>query len=298
MSYSYCNPKVPSSTNYNYIPSLVAGVVLGVVFSLASIYLLLQGIRRRRWFLVVCIGGVAEAVGWFCRAAAHNNPCTKNIFIVQIVLLIFAPAFFSAGLYVVLAILVRVRPGKSLFKPKTYLWFFCLCDVISLVVQSLGGALAATANTNSGTRIGADIIVGGILFQVAAMTIFVALGIAFLKKAVGFRFIFFDDNKTVSQTFDRRLVWVSIIASLMIYIRNIYRAVELIQGWTGFLISHENYSIALGGVPMIVCIWALVYMAYVDSTYEKGLGMFAFSPETASLNEELAVNTKDETDHC
>lgn len=44
-------------------------------------------------------------------------------------------------------------------------------------------------------------------------------------------------------------------ASLMIYVRGIYRAIELAQGWTGYLITHEVYFIWLDGFPMVLCLW-------------------------------------------
>lgn len=281
MSDATCDANIPYTTDYDYVPSLTAGIIFGALYGLSSLYLFVQGIRRRRWFLVICFGGLAESIGWICRAVAHYYPCIENVFIVQIVLLIFAPAFFSAGLYVMLATLIRVRPDKSYWKPKTYLWFFCLCDLVSLVLQSLGGALAATANTNSGARLGADIMVAGILFQVAAMTIFLYLGSTFVSRVWMPFARGIEDSKP--RMFDRRTIWVSILASVMIYTRNIYRAVELIQGWSGFLISHEHYAIALDGVPMTICIWSLAYLAFVDSTYERGLGMFEFESSVTQV---------------
>jgi hypothetical protein len=45
-------------------------------------------------------------------------------------------------------------------------------------------------------------------------------------------------------------------ASLMIYVRGVYRAIELAQGWTGYLITHEDYFIYLDGLPMVLCYYA------------------------------------------
>lgn len=44
------------------------------------------------------------------------------------------------------------------------------------------------------------------------------------------------------------------IASIMIYVRGVYRAIELAQGWTGYLITHEAYFIWLDGFPMVLCL--------------------------------------------
>lgn len=41
-------------------------------------------------------------------------------------------------------------------------------------------------------------------------------------------------------------------ASAMIYARGVYRSVELAQGWTGHLMTHEVYFIWLDGFPMVL----------------------------------------------
>lgn len=46
-------------------------------------------------------------------------------------------------------------------------------------------------------------------------------------------------------------------ASLMIYIRGIYRSIELAQGWTGHLMTHEVYFIWLDGFMMVLCMAGL-----------------------------------------
>ncbi len=46
-------------------------------------------------------------------------------------------------------------------------------------------------------------------------------------------------------------------ASIMIYVRGIYRSIELAQGWSGYLITHEPYFNFLDGLPMILCLLGL-----------------------------------------
>jgi hypothetical protein len=45
-------------------------------------------------------------------------------------------------------------------------------------------------------------------------------------------------------------------ASLMIYVRGVYRSIELAQGWTGHLITHEPFFTWLDGLPMVLCLAA------------------------------------------
>ena len=54
---------------------------------------------------------------------------------------------------------------------------------------------------------------------------------------------------------NRVLVYIAvetIIAIAMMIMRNVYRSIELIQGWRGHLITHEKYVLALDGLPMII----------------------------------------------
>ena len=48
----------------------------------------------------------------------------------------------------------------------------------------------------------------------------------------------------------------------MMNLRGFYRSVELIQGWRGYLITHESYVIGLDAVPMVlVCSTSLSEVA-------------------------------------
>jgi len=51
---------------------------------------------------------------------------------------------------------------------------------------------------------------------------------------------------------------------LLIYIRSIYRTIELLQGWSGYLITHQRYFIALDGSMMVpaVSIFNFVHPAW------------------------------------
>ena len=42
--------------------------------------------------------------------------------------------------------------------------------------------------------------------------------------------------------------------TLMIFIRCIYRTIELLEGWNGYIITHEVYFACLDGLPMIIAL--------------------------------------------
>lgn len=165
----------------------------------------------------------------------------------QIVTLIVAPVFFSAALYVLLGMLISLMGRtSSVLSPKWYAIIFCICDVISLVVQAVGGALAsAAANTVGGdTAKGTNIMVGGIAFQLFTMTLFAVFGLDFLRRI-----------RRAEPPRSIKLVLLAMVVSFaMIYIRSIYRTIELAQGWFGHLITHEGYFIGLDAAVMVVAV--------------------------------------------
>jgi hypothetical protein len=171
----------------------------------------------------------------------------------QITTLIIAPTFFTAGIYIILGRLINITGGKgktSIISARMYLFIFCTCDIISLVIQAIGGAQASaavSADPPRQSKTGTNIMVAGIVFQTASITVFAFFFIDFLRRAkklhVG---ILTRKVKT--------LIWATTFSGAMIYIRSIYRTVELAQGWTGYLITREGYFLGFDGSLMILAV--------------------------------------------
>ena len=70
----------------------------------------------------------------------------------------------------------------SRFSPKLYLWIFIPCDVLSLVLQAVGGALSSTSVGGSQSAI--DVSIVGLAFQVFTLCVFIALVIEYAIRYV------------------------------------------------------------------------------------------------------------------
>lgn len=166
----------------------------------------------------------------------------------QITTLIIAPTFLAAGLYVVLGQLIRLLGRESsLISPRVYLFVFCSCDLISLILQAIGGGLASvqSGKLNGNTKPGTNLMVGGIAFQLGTLSVFLLLVFDFLRR-----------TRTLAMPLNyKKVIAALFIAFAMIYIRGIYRTVELAQGWTGFLITHEGFFLGLDASVMVVAVW-------------------------------------------
>ncbi|OQE47224.1 hypothetical protein PENCOP_c001G00744 [Penicillium coprophilum] len=216
-------------TSYGYIPSLGAGIAYCVLFGLSMIIHTVQFTWKRQWWAsVFSVGCLVEVIGW-------AGP----------------PTFFTAGIYVLLGRFIQLLgPESSILTPKLYLWIFCTCDVISLVVQAIGGGMASQQadKIDGDTAPGTHIMVAGIVFQLFSITIFVVCAADFIHRVM---------RKRLLQTVNGPVIplFAAMILSIVcIYIRSIYRTIELSQGWDGYLITHETYFIALDGAMMVLSV--------------------------------------------
>lgn len=171
------SPECPlEGTIYGYAPSLGANAFFAAFFGLALVIQLYFGIRHKTWTYMIAVGSgcLAEAIGYIGRILMNNNPYDMGGFTIQVVLLIFAPAFLAAGIYLTLKHLV-IQFGEewSRLRPAWYTYIFIACDIFSLVLQSAGGALAATADPGASIGdVGTDLMIAGVIWQVVGMRAF------------------------------------------------------------------------------------------------------------------------------
>ena len=156
----------------------------------------------------------------------------------QITTLIIAPTFFAATAYVVLGSLISHHPSLSRVRPRTYITIFVCADITSLVIQAVGGALASIASgqANGNTKPGTNIMVAGIVFQLVSMTLFVAFLADWTARAL---------RKGVLVRRAMLSLGGVLVSVALIFVRSIYRTVELAQGWSGYLITHEGMSLRI-----------------------------------------------------
>lgn len=259
-----CHSLIPGiKTSYGYEPTLSAGIAFCVLFFLSHAAHVFQFARRKRWTsLVFAIGALTETIGWAGRTWSSECPYNSDAFLMQITTLIMAPTFFTAGLYIILGALInRLGHQSSMLGPKMYAIIFLTCDVVALVIQAIGGAMASIASNqiDGDTETGTNIMVSGIIFQMAAMAAFTVLVLDFMRR-VYIKKSYLEirqPGSTKSTSLPRSYNWLLLavfISLLTIFIRSIYRTIELLQGWDGYLITHEAYFIGLDAGTMIVAV--------------------------------------------
>ncbi|KAF6748222.1 RTA1-like protein [Ephemerocybe angulata] len=282
-------------TPYNYIPSQGVALTMLVLFGLSTLLHTGQSIYHKTWFLLptVVLCGVMEILGWSGRLWSYYDPLNDIPFQIQISLTILAPTPLIAATFVLFGrIINRLGTSYSRLTPRQYTILFCACDVISLVVQAVGGGLAATANAVNGRdpEVGGNIMLGGIAFQLLVITVFSACAGEFIYRYLTKRplraatstLTDVRDGSSARGTLTPRLkimLCALSLSTLVLFIRAIYRTIELVDGWNGRIISTEVYFNVLDGAMVIIAIYTLNFVHP---------GIFLFSEtEPQNLSEKL-----------
>ncbi|KAL8745039.1 MAG: hypothetical protein Q9190_002787 [Brigantiaea leucoxantha] len=266
----FCSAFDPANPpTYGYTPSLAAGILFSTLFLLLTLTHSAQLLLSRRyWLLVFILGCIGETLGWAARTWAHYCPYADIAFEMQISTLIFSPAFFAAGIYIVLGYIIRIfGPGTSMLSPKQYLWVFCSVDFVTLLLQAIGGGIASAADDDQPDELetGTNIMIVGIVFQLASNVVFAGFFARALVSTYrpGKGLLNLEDlalrsrSGRVPATTTKRLrilCAATTVSTLCLIARGVYRSIELIQGWRGYLILTQRYFIGLDGSLMVIAV--------------------------------------------
>jgi len=254
--FTYCTDISPTcpleATIYGYYPSLGANVFFAVFFALFAAASFSLGVRYRTWSycFAMTLAGITETIGYVGRIILHSDPWSKAGFNMQIVCLIIAPAFNSAAIYLVLKhVTLCFGERWSRIKPRFYTYIFVSCDIMSLVLQGAGGGLAATSRGNQKQqKTGDDLMMAGISIQVVILFCF---GIA-SSDYIWRRRRASEPLSSEAAFFARSIMFKCFAlgltaAFLAIFVRCVYRIVEMAGGWRNAVMQNEASFIVFDG---------------------------------------------------
>lgn len=180
--------------------------------------------------------------------------------------LTIAPAFLAAGIYLCLSgIVTTFGSENSRLKPRSYPKIFIVCDIISLVLQATGGALASVATHESRKPDkGNHIMIAGLAFQVFTLVLFMLLSLDFALRTYR-RVSSLNALSTLHQRHVKlRASWIFkaflvalALSTLCIFTRCVYRVAELSQGWSGHLMLTQKYFVGLEGAVVVAAVLLL-----------------------------------------
>lgn len=261
-------PEEAAYSVFGYVPNLAANLVGLVLFAILLAYHVFMALWYRQWWFGVTwvLTMVLELLGYIARVKCNSDITNEKMYEMQLVCLIIGPVFMTAGLYYLLAKYIQVHGVRySRLRPMDYSAIFITSDVVSLIIQAAGGGIAASLQrtpVNLVTR-GGWIMFAGIFVQVISLTVFVIL-LLHLVWCVNHE----QDKSQYAPRFrsvrERPLFKFFIpaiaISVMFIWIRSVYRLVELGEGWDGHLMNTERYFLALDGLMILLgCIPFLVH---------------------------------------
>ncbi|TDL28650.1 RTA1 like protein [Rickenella mellea] len=268
---------VKYDSNYHYVPTKSVCIIFIALFGLSGLIHTVEAFYfGMRWLLATAVlACVGETIGWAGRYwSSLNWGIEQTPFLMQISTTIISPTFLLAVYFVLLGrIILLLGPEYSRLPPKYYLIIFCTADVIALVVQAVGGGLASTA---ADPRPGGRIMLGGIVFQLMALITYNVLGAEFLWRFCTDRPI--EERLTNSSPPSRAsstsngspggngekrkfnqlskslqvLICGVVFSNTCIFIRGVYRTIELSDGWNGRIISTQVYFNVLDGAMILL----------------------------------------------
>lgn len=251
----YANPRADVCNPLRYIPTLwVAALALSLYF-VTSILLTIQFWRhgRGKWFLCLIIGGYCEAFGLLMRIPFRTNPHSTGIYIVEYLFVVLSPCAFLAGDYIVFGRLVQMLDGQRHvpIRADRIMRFFVASDITTFLIQAAGGGLSTAQNAKS-QKTGGDIFLAGIALQMVSFAFFTGLYLWF-----GFR-CYTRDKFVWNAPGWKPLYWALGWTCIGFLIRSVYRTIELSQGYTGYLNTHEPWfyifdTVSLSAAAEVPC---------------------------------------------
>ncbi|KAI6127291.1 RTA1 like protein-domain-containing protein, partial [Pisolithus sp. B1] len=255
---------------YNYVPTEWICITFVALFGINTVLHLFQSYKFRMWWLIptVILAGILEVLGWSARLWSSISPTLLTPFEIQLVGTILAPTPFLAANFLVLGkIISHLGPEYSRLSPKLYTLIFCTFDVICLIIQAVGGAMAANeVNQNQNPDSGGNIMLIGVTIQLCAMAVYVLCAGEFLLRFLNNTPIRKNSTpvseekrhaKIMEWIIIRWLILGLVIQAFCLFVRAVYRSIELSNGWSGPIISTQAYFNVFDGLMMTIAVYTM-----------------------------------------
>ncbi|KAL3959860.1 hypothetical protein ACCO45_004977 [Purpureocillium lilacinum] len=255
--------------NMAYRPSLAGNVLFAAIFGVFLAAHIFLGLRyKTRGFMIAMVCGlILEIVGYVGRILMRSHMFDFNYFIIYLVCLTIGPAFFSAAIYLTLsAIIVIYVPERARFRPQTYTYIFITFDLIALVLQAAGAAsrppLEPILPRN---RAASTPWLPESPWQVVSLALFGFLALDYWVRVTRRDPSVHEMNPMFEQLRRRRVfqpffLVAIFLAGIFIFVRSVFRCVELSDGFDSALANDEVTFMVLEGTMIILaCVLMTVF---------------------------------------
>jgi len=204
------------------------------------------------------------------KTLVEQNSESLTPYEIQIICTIIAPTPLVAANFIILGRIVGLLGSQySRLTPRLYTIIFCTADFVALIVQFSGGGMAAiAAGNNESPTLGGNIMLGGIIFQMVAITVYVACASEFFFRYFTnkpfHRHDGMQDNQSrdAQPAMDRNLKFMTsalMFSTLCLFIRSIYRTIELADGWNGTVIATQWLFNTFDGAMVVLAMYTFIF---------------------------------------
>ncbi|KPM44113.1 hypothetical protein AK830_g2442 [Neonectria ditissima] len=232
---------------YAHDPSPAAAMIFLLAFGVISLWHVWVIIRQRAWYFTpLFIGCILETVGYVGR--------------------FLTPALLAASIYMVFGRLILFLRASTIspIKPTRMTKIFVAGDIISFLVQCMGGGLIARQES---FNLGKTVILIGLVIQIVFFGLFILAAVVFHVR------IMKRPPPSVQAEMGtkwfkgwRGVILVLYVSSGLIFVRSIFRLIEYTGDRDGPLMSQEAYlyvfdsTLMLGAVGIVAMLHPANYV--------------------------------------
>ena len=254
--YGYVPPDA-CNAQWAYSPSFAAAVTFSTFFGILTLAHITLAILFRKSFCWVMIMGVGwEFLSFILRALGAHDQQNQGYAFSSTLLFLLAPLWINAYVYMTAGRLIwTYHPEKKVwgFKAIGLGKYFVWLDIISFLIQAVGGTMLSPGGSADTMKTGKDIYMTGV--GILFIILFFALIVRFHFEVQRF-------GSSNARPSNRRWKWVTyaLYATLsLITMRIIFRLIEFAAGTetSNPLPYHEKYALTLDAFPMTLSILIL-----------------------------------------
>ncbi|KAL3421341.1 rta1 domain-containing protein [Phlyctema vagabunda] len=247
-----------TATTYQYVPSEVAAYIFVVAFGLATLAHVYFMFRYRAAFCIpLVIGGICETFGYYGRAWSHDIPNDIRPLVLQLLLLLTAPIFLAATVYMTLGRIARAlkADSRSMIRPSRLTKIFLLADIVCFCTQMAGSGMQSTTSASLADT-GGKVVLASLVMQIVIFCGFVLVAYRFHARLKLEPTVASADNQSLAWP---RYMYALYAASLSILARNIFRVFEYTEDPTsGVVANHEVIIYIFDGLLMAAVMWVFL----------------------------------------
>lgn len=122
-------------------------------------------------------------------------------------------------------------------------------DLLCLILQGVGGGIAATAKTDlSKLTLGSNLMMAGIVWQVVNLLVFFGAVGQFFRDVYLNRRSLSESSRALARNMRFRLFLAAVsTATLAVFIRCVFRIAEMAHGWANPIMRNEVEFMVLDG---------------------------------------------------